>query len=106
MRLRHADRQAPKAVTFIRRNRRVRTRRVADRIGTVDLGCDRLNLLLDRLLEWVEELEFARCLSRRDNDLRQLDRTVTTLSPMGRNRSSKCSGLDRDPFYRLDLLRM
>ena len=54
---------------------------VVHAVGAVDLGGDGLDLLLDRHVQRVEELEVARLLGRRDDGLGQLRAACAALRP-------------------------
>ena len=84
MGLGHADGQIAEAVALVAANLGVGLAFVRHAVRAVDLRGDGLDLLLDRLVQVVEELELARLFGRFDHGLGQFDGPGPAFGPVAR----------------------
>ena len=103
-RLGHADRQVAEAQVLVLLDRLARGRQQVDPVGAIDAGRDRLDLLGERDVVRVEELEVGLAARRRVPDrLRERRGTLAAVTKWRRDDRIACAGREGDLLDRLDL---
>lgn len=74
--------KVPVSLTSVRLNLRLRKLAELNTIAAVNLPNDRVDLILDRHVEIIQELEARLALARSDEGLRELDGAGSTFGPV------------------------